>query len=328
MRRGSGGLMTVLVLLLVLGGCGRSSEPSAAHPAQEVESSDGPLRVRASVDESVIDTVASAHLRIETFLRPGNVLIEPRIGEKLGDFRVESIARSGPVLTEDGDLWVDRRLVLEPYLDGSYEIPRLSFAYRSLEGEREGTVDSGRMVVRVESVLDSEGFDLGQPGDVLDAPEPPPSPVLPWIVAGSVGGLALALVGALVVMKRRAETPESPIPALRRRLDRLAESQDFDATGLLVEVQEILGSAIAATVERHAASMSSRDLIGASKGWPGWQADDLSRFRELVDALDEALYARSPVELDRARTLAREASRVAEALHVAGNAIRMSEGAA
>ena len=204
------------VVALALAGCGGESAQAPAETGASSEARDesSGFALGVSVDRTEVRTVDRVAVTIEV-TRPAGLVLETTEPdwaaagwEPVG--RVDSPAQALP----DGRIRQRTVITLEPFLDGSYEVPPVVVS----AGER--TLASGALGVEVRSVL--EGADAGN-ADTLAGPAEtllPRVETRPGVWPVGVG-LGVALGALLVVLrltrtKSRAGQPEpDPVGTLR-----------------------------------------------------------------------------------------------------------------
>lgn len=267
--------------------------PAEPTPASSATARSGPATVTVSTQRSTIGVPEDLRVRIETRIDPGFVLDGPAPGERLGEWTVLELTASPPRLGDDGATRRVYELVLEPFLAGSYEIPAIELAYRSLEGDQTGVVRSTPLEVQVTSVLDDDSLDVGAQRDVLDLPEPEP---FAWdtaalIVIVGMSGLVLAMVALLVRSRLRREP--SVFDGAMDRLDEL-EAGELDGAGARQAYREVAGlirRCLAERLEPGAEHMTTQELGPLSEHWFGLTEADRSALRELLERLDRVNFA-------------------------------------
>ncbi len=209
---------------------------------------------RASVDRDRIALTDRLTLALTLDTPPGedgSLPPLPSIGEKLGGWRVVSVAPRELRRSAAGGMARGADVVLEPFLPGEYEIPALEFRVKDERGSPGRTLRTAPLKVRVESLLDDSAASktIGAERGIIDSTATNDHP---WTIIGAAGGvLALAAAGAVVIARRRRRAPE-PLPdawkIARLELERTLSRHDWtgaDAARALDRAAAVLAGWIA-----------------------------------------------------------------------------------
>lgn len=260
----------------ILPGCDRAPSTQAAVVQ---EKSAGALSARVSLDRATISTAERVVLSIDTSTPPG---WDPQVvdlakylpeGLTLVEARPESRRGGG-----DARLELHRAFVIEPFLDGKYELKPIEIvaSRRAIAGAPEGdkaetvAVQTDPIAIEVVSVLKQGETDLAATKGVVDPHEP-----TPWLLIG-LGGVALLMgAGATVwlLMRKREVITQPPvmIPAHElalRRLDglmarRLVEAGRFEP--FYAEASWILRAYIEDRFGLHAPERTTEEFLQESR---------------------------------------------------------------
>ncbi len=309
---------------VMLSASAKRPRPAATAPAQQVEVSEAPARARAGSDVDQIATDGEVVLTWEMEVDAGLAPMAPEVGERLGEFTV--IGREAPrdVLTAEGRTHIERRWVLEPFLDGTYDVPGLDFGYAPIEGGEGRRLRTEPMHVRVTSVLEPGESEIAETRGVLEAL--PPEPFKWRLVWAAAGGAALcgALVVAIVWTHRRMKRRDVVFPAAFARVDAL-RGQLPERTGarreVWSEVGALLASCASAIREPGARHMSAREISSASLGWYGMMDQDRERLSGLLREMDDVRYAGIEPGEEATRDMLARAGLVLEAMRGASDLV-------
>lgn len=221
-------LVGVLLTGATLEGCARHSPDASDEPALVSSAEAGPVKVRVQVDQDTMRTVDRARVVLIAMLAPGAELETFGFDTELEDWTIID-DRAETTLTDQGR--VHRRdLVLEPFLEGTYEIPAVRARWR--DEDRSGVALSEPLQVEVTSVLEPE--DPLALGELRPVPAPPPEtsghalPVWTMVIAGI--GVGLAVFG-IAMLARRRDRPDAA-EVILERLERIATgAEDVDQAG-------------------------------------------------------------------------------------------------
>lgn len=268
----------MLATACLLGGCARDGIDATSNAELVSEVVSGPVTLRVESDRESLRTVDRTQVRVRVMLEGGATLSELTFETADSDWTVID-DRAEPVRSlGDGRALHARTLTLEPFLDGEYTIPSVSASWT--QGEVSGVAVSEPLVVTVSSVLDE-----GDPLEIGVLRETPAALEAPAVESDQrftarqkrrMVILGLVAIGGVITF----------VQWLRRKLDRTGR----DAVKRLELAVGQTGKIPAACAEAAAALR---------------RLDDPSRedVRQLIDALDDARFARDDVEDARALVL-------------------------
>ncbi|MEQ8769764.1 MAG: hypothetical protein RIB60_04565 [Phycisphaerales bacterium] len=270
------GAVLFLATTFILAGCEDRSAPPVPEPHVMTSARSGPAGLVVTLDRDAMRTVDRLRVRIEADATDGAEIDPPTFDPASTGWTVISRTDEPLAFTDAGPV---RRssVVLEPFLEGTYELPPVTLEWAMPSGER-GVVSTEPLRVEVSSVLaaDDNGDLAGPVGMVRPDPPAPDDSRLRTIAVG--GGIVLVIVGVTGWwLAARRTKPADPSPADQLRA--LARSSTTDA--------DRIGAAVAECLRR------SRVKSNAA--------------REIIDAFDRARYGRMPMSDDRARSLLNEA---------------------
>ena len=223
--------IAMLAALAIGRGCG----PGEAAPeggwsegvSTTVSDDSGGVDLSVETDATSLTTAERLRVRI-TVRRPMGAavtLIEPDWGE--GGWTLIETLDSAPGALPDGRVERSRTVLLEPFLDGSYEIPAVSVSW-TREGA-EGALSSQPLTVEVGSVLS------GPEDGVISGPAPPATPDEPggrsWATGLVAAGVLLGagIIGYVLARPRAGDAAAEAAPEERlRAIAMAARAEDGD----------------------------------------------------------------------------------------------------
>jgi len=236
------------MLLIALWACRFAVAADGPSPPfiARAESSGAVARVEIDRDQIALHERAVLTLTLDTPAGENGLL--PAIGEKLGEWRVVSLAPRELRRSAGGGITRSADLVIEPFLPGEYEIPALEFRVRDDRGSPERVIRTAPLNVRVESVLDDSDASkqiAGERGMIVSIDT---RAGLWWAVGACAGIVLLATGGAITVIRRKRRAPE-PLPAqwkvdrleLERLLARMEWTSEDSPTALDVSAKVLAG---------------------------------------------------------------------------------------
>ncbi len=273
-----------ILMLVSLAGCGGEAPPPTDEPAVTTSARSGPVAVEVALDRETMRTVDRLRVTITAVASDGAAPNIPEFDPESAGWTV--IARTDePLRATDAGLERRAQIILEPFLDGAYEVPPVTVSW-TLDHSEPGSVRTEPLPVSVVSVLppDDPGDLAGPVGMALPSePEPAGVPVLAIAAAACVcfaiaGGLAWYLIthrptatGApsverLRVLDRAGDAdPESICAAVSDALRR-EPVRTQTASDLLAETDRVRFGRAPITPERSRALL--RDAIRALEGSP------------------------------------------------------------
>ncbi|MFI4898336.1 MAG: hypothetical protein ACIARR_10975, partial [Phycisphaerales bacterium JB059] len=224
--------ISVLVGALLIGasllGCARRASDESNEPALVSSTEAGPVSLRVEVDHDTMRSVDRVRVDLIASIAAGARLEGFGFDAELDGWTIID-DRAETVLTDPGRVH-RRHLVLEPFLEGTYEVPAVRATWR--EGDRAGVALSQALQIEVTSVLEPE--DPLSLGEFRPVPEAPPAargrvtPVWAMAALGLMGGLDLLI--ALVMLRRRGRSDATG--AILERLERIAAgAEDVEQAG-------------------------------------------------------------------------------------------------
>ncbi len=254
-------------------------------------------RLELALDRSSLTTAESAVLRLTVEAGEGDSVEFPDSEDGFGEFAVVSDEAVSERLLDGGRVERVREYVLQPFLPGDYELPRLTVTLNGSE-----TISSEALTIPVASVLpDPESAEL------LDITAPVDVP-LPWWW-WALGALLLAILAGAVLWwwKRRRDKLAAP-PAVLPHETALAALDTLLAEGLLARgavglfysrLSDIVRHYIEKQFSLRAPEQTTEEFLAAMLHGPHigrnhqallrdfLQEADMVKFAKLVPAADE-----------------------------------------
>lgn len=294
-----------------------ASTPDLQPPAATQRIEAGPIVIEQRFDRSAMLAAerltatwrVHAPLDVRVGLPP-----MPVPGSKAGDFAVVSCVDEPARLTGDPSrLVLVRRLLLEPFLPGTYATPTFEATWHRSDSEQ-GMARTTSATITVESLLPSAGADPALAGDLDPGSireehriESPRGDL--WLLpAGAIAGLAIVGAVTLAVVRRRRGSEPDPA-AVALALARTVEVRMDDARSVRRALDDLSGSLRTALADRVTPLASSMAGDGPGSGGgvdagsagsfsEGMLDDERRRVMEaalpLLNALDEARFSGSP----------------------------------
>ncbi len=275
----------------------------------EREYSQPPAALTVRLSAAVIATADRLTLELRV-TAPEDYAVEfPALPEKLGEFATCAHDDVPPALIADGRLQWLRRLVLEPFLPGDYQIPafKISFGPKAAPTRRE--LASEPLDVKVLSVLPLPQDQNPEPLREIAAPYSLPSSK-PWLAALTVGGL-LALAAIIWLIRGRAR-PAAAAPAIPPHELALARLRELAARNLLArgevklyheELSDILRRYLEGRFGLHAPEQTTEEFLAELRFADNLhqaQKDILGEFLRHCDLVKFAAYQPAQGEIDGA----------------------------
>lgn len=169
------------------------------------------------------------------------------------------------IASEPGVLRYVTDITIEPFLDGTYEIPALTATFDAVPALP--AISSQARIIDVRSVLPeapeqrSEAQAQVDPG-AFNAPALPDQPAFPLPIALAIGAAVAATAGAAAALALRAarSKPEDPLREAERALDAAPFN---DATRNPCAISRALRQSLQATTIPRATSMTHEELAAA-----------------------------------------------------------------
>lgn len=260
-----------------LAGCG-SDEPDEA----KIDSGylktyeDGPNSVVARVDKSRATTADRIRFDLEITSAEFTEIQLPDYGGRLGDFEVLELTTSPPELAGSGKVREVRTWILEPFLEGSYAIPKLEIDFR-LNGQPDRQIVTEQINIRVTSVLSPKGEpELNEIAD----PVALPSKSKAWIWGLIIGGILGLAGGAFAVwfFKFRNQKPAAPPrPPHEIALEAIADLMREDLPGrgedkeFYSRISDVLRRYIEGRFGIHAPGQTTEEFLNRQRFEPAHQ---------------------------------------------------------
>jgi len=220
--------MRMLVLVCCLaGGCAPTSDKAHAGPAFEVEReyASGAVKFWERLSRKQIQASQSIRLELEVHAPEDYEVVFPEFGAKLGEFDIVDDETPASRLGKDGRLVHQRSYVLEPFLAGTYRIPRMIITFGRRGEETRHELASDDLSVEVASLMDEAGEELKI--RELEGPLGLPFSLAWWWLAIPLAVLAGIVVAAWFSQRRRRVVEKSevlpPHVAARHALSALLE---------------------------------------------------------------------------------------------------------
>lgn len=197
-RLAASGLLSVCALMAA-SGCTRDADlPEQTGQIEHVVDA-GDVRVTRTVSPSSLTTADRATIRVEVESRAGVVVIPPAFDGTIGDFTLVSTSRRTSSISPDGFVHGVVEYLVEPFLDGEYTVPEMSYRWISDSSESTLTLPPAR--VTVASVLSESDVPQTEFRPIPSEESTKPTRAR---VIGAVAALAMiAGAAALFIARRR-----------------------------------------------------------------------------------------------------------------------------
>jgi hypothetical protein len=290
----------------MIGACTVVDEaPSPSFPVEHRYGEGVPAELTLRLSDTRITTAEQLSLVVTTRYPEEWTATLPKLGERLGDFRVvEQFPGRSRLLLPERRLETSRRYVLEPALEGTYTIPALRVGFREHTGDAERaayvlSISSESIAVSVRSVLPpvvgrAEIEEIDGPVSV--------GPQWPYWLAGGSAGVAAALVLVFLVLRRwprrvrqAAVVVQDPGDLARSQLEALV-SEELIAAGRVDEFYTRISGIVRRYIEgrfdvRAPEQTTEEFLLAAGKSEPlAPHKDALSGFLHEADLVKFAQY--------------------------------------
>jgi hypothetical protein len=326
---GRAGLAAVFVTLTTIadGGPVSATPPDRSAPSQRIEA--GPVVLEQELDRASM--LAAERLTLTwRVLAPLDTRVtlppSPEPGAKAGDFSVVSCIDEPPRMAGDR-LMLTRRLVLEPFLPGTYATPTIEVEW-SASGNERGVARTSTSSVEVVSLLGSPASDPANaesspadsldPGPIRDEHLAPPTGGGSWLLpAGALLAMAAVAGGVLLATRRRRFGATDPA-AVALALANAASIEPGDpasARRALDDLSRSLRTALADRVTDRAASIAGFEPASASVELEDDRSILLEDALPLLGILDERRFSGQPLPAEELDTLRRRVVELVTRLH-------------
>lgn len=307
--------MWVVLILLALAACGGPAE-TGDDTAVVQEQAGVRGEVRLELDATELTVADTAELALTVAAQEGWEVEWPRIEAQLEGFLILGEDETAPRLVEGGRIATTRTFVLEPELDGDYEIPALDFRLAAGDGEtrQEETFSTEPVIVRVFSAIEGEDAEEAKLREIPD-PESLPGG-FPWWILALIVALAAAGYGYWRWRLRpRAEKPvpvEPPHVIAERALAALAEeglTEQGQYKAYFARLSDILRQYIEGRFGLRAPEQTTEEFLQALAYAPvlvGEHKDRLRHFLELSDLVKFAKHEPRSEDADASMGACRE----------------------
>jgi hypothetical protein len=282
----------------------------AAFPALALaQVSDGPVKLRVSVDKQVARVAEPIHLILEVEAPRWTRVELPNLSDRLGDFDVRKSERAKDVPsveTADVRRW-ELKVTLETIKTGELAIPTLDVQYAAdPKSPTFKTLHSNPIKVRITSVLENRD-DLRKFQDIKDVvdvpvPELPSRTWIAWTAVGVGTVLASAAVAALVINRRRRGP--SPIEWALASLDdlqKLPVASAADAEAVFNEVVDVVREFFEFEFGLPTLSRTTREFLAQAANQVGLSEMARKRLTWLASLADEMKFARLGIGQEQVR---------------------------
>lgn len=216
--------------------------------------------------------------------------------------------RAGPAMRRaDGVIEQSWKMVLEPNLPGSFEIPGVRVAVRNARSGEVTFLTTEPWPIRVTSVLDElVGTEVSE---LRVAPAPPPpagkiSEALGAVTAGVVLAailvIALAATGVYFLVRRMGG--RTSIPGARRtiarQLDMLRDTPANALPGVLTEAARLLRTCVAERAGLDAPAMMAAELTDACP-----ELTSVGETRHILESIEHLVFSGADIEHEQAAAL-------------------------
>ena len=190
--------------LAAVSGCARDAgSPTEAGRIEHVVDA-GDVRVTRVVSPSSLTTSERATIRVEVESRAGVVVIPPAFDGTIGDFTLVSTSRGSSSVSSEGFVTGVVEYLVEPFLDGEYTVPEMS--YRWISDSTESTLTLPAARVAVASVLSESDVPRTEFRPIPS--DEPAAPTRAWVIGAIAASAMIAGAAALLIARRRRPEPD------------------------------------------------------------------------------------------------------------------------
>lgn len=271
MRRGS----AIILLALLATACQRTT-PSAQppEPAATANATSDFGVLNLSLSQTEMSTVERLSVRLVLEHAGGVSASDLHFEPSVGGWTIASRESSQASILPDGNVRLEWKYTLEPFLEGAYQVPPASIELS--DGQETATLSTPPQPVTVTSVLagnDRELAPVRPPVDVSAGPGESPGAI---IIAGAIAGV-LAAAGALWWW-RHARPPTA------------TSAEPFEpcagARGEVEHLRRQLRASLTLRIGAISPTATSDEMVAAARATLGAeQGDRLSRTLERIDRL-------------------------------------------
>lgn len=269
---------------------------------------DGPVTVEATLSQTALRVGDAIELRL-TVVYPREVKVEiPDLTDKLGGLEVLQLQQRATGRQLDGTQTLTLEYRVSGYIPGRYQLPPISVAYATADGQQGVAVSPGGAALEVQSVLTSpnEPFRDIKPPLAIEREPAPWTQTAASAVLGLGVPLLLVLAGRRLLRRRPllraggALSAEEEAGAALARLAALTLSKPADFLEYYGGVSNCVRRFLDRRYELSATTSTSREVRRAmeARGIHPWQARIIS---DLLDECDAARWAHYQPDVPRAR---------------------------
>lgn len=284
-------------------GCNDHRDDSPTGASRTVQR--GGATFTAAVDAIEIGAADRVVVTVSAAAPTGALVELPLFDGEVGDFSVVEISPIETRVMGDGRVEKSRRIVLEPFLPGEYEIPSLVFAWLPDEGEPT-LVQTPEIVIRVLSSLGDVPAESGLAPwrGVVEVEDPARSTM--WAVAAAAAVCALGIVGVIAWRRRPRRTSASGVDPLRALAEAaVAEHEDEERTRSDLDAcVSALRAALAAHLGEASHGWTVGELLTEATARGVVRGEDIARINPLLAWADRVRFGGDKADSAQARALA------------------------
>lgn len=259
----------------------------------------GPVKVIVEISPKKARLSDEPVLTLTIEAEEGVKINKPPFGDSLGAFIIRDIRNPLPEIVEGRQL-IRQRYTLEPTGTGEFSIYPITVTFvddRPGGDGKEHTIETEGLTVEVQSVLETETPSLAE---LKPAVKPMELPVEPSYLVLWIGGSALLLVTALLLIKRLKK--KKPLPMEKRlspeelaflEFKQLLERNlvDEDIKLFYVELTGIVRRYIERTTGIRAPEQTTEEFLHEIGNKAVFQGEDKTKLKRFLEAADLVKFA-------------------------------------
>jgi hypothetical protein len=292
----------VCLFFAVLVGCAGEAPEAETKWAVEREKQNGPVTALIRVSDEELTIADRLRVEIEVRAAPEWQIELPTLGDELEALSVSDYGSYGPEAVGEDNMRQGKWYVLEPFLSGEYEIPGLEVAFFKVGEEKEHSVTTDPVKVKVKSLMGEEREKLRDIHPVKDVVSlPPPGRVWIAVVAAVVLAVGAAFVVGVRMLRGREGSTAAPPPlppahvVAYRRLQELVD-RDLVGQGLTGEFYVGLSDVIRRYIEDrfglHAPERTTEEFLAEVSSGKTLSKRDTALLDEFLVHCDLVKFAR------------------------------------
>ncbi|KAA0216767.1 MAG: hypothetical protein DYG94_06110 [Leptolyngbya sp. PLA3] len=289
-------LIAAMLLACSLAGCQRAAPSAQApEPAATAQATSDFGTLKLSLARTEITTVDRLDVRLVLEHGVGVSAGELHFAPEEAGWTVASSESLQPTILPDGRVRMEWHFLLEPFLDGAYQVPPAGIELS--DGRESAAVSTPPQPVTVTSILAGDGVEMAPVRPPVESVAHASGSARPILIGGLVAGLLLA-GGALWwwrhVQRSNTSGPEPNV-------------QQAGARAQAADVRRLLRNRLASRVGTLPATATSDEVIEAARVRLG--APEAARVQQLLACIDRLCYGpEEPGEVDVAAVSAAVAS--------------------